>query len=198
MILSRTSRLIMKRLRSVIPACSRLQPAAVVLLMLAIPCLGAPPGADPKASFDLFTASEAAEWNSVAAKPDAAFGSRDFAQPGVPNCHSATEGAALAAGAPQIKIVTPSTDQPLRAPIDIDLQFIPAGDVAIKPETFRVCYMGFVTIDITKRITDRVTVSAQGIRVNGAQLPHGHHHLTMLIADAQGRLGRREAQFDID
>ena len=54
---------------------------------------------------------------------------------------------------------------------------LPAGTAAIRPETFRVCYMGFLTMDITQRITDRVAVSPTGIKVTGAQLPSGHHHL---------------------
>jgi hypothetical protein len=52
-------------------------------------------------------------------------------------------------------------------------------------------------MDITKRITDHVAISAQGLHVAGAQLPHGHHHLVMLIADQQGKIGSREAVFDI-
>jgi hypothetical protein len=52
-------------------------------------------------------------------------------------------------------------------------------------------------MDITKRITDRVTVSEQGLRVTGAQLPRGHHRLLLLIADQRGRLARREASFNV-
>jgi hypothetical protein len=33
--------------------------------------------------------------------------------------------------------------------------------------------------------------------VSGAQMPQGHHRLLMIIADERGRLGRREAVFDI-
>ena len=52
-------------------------------------------------------------------------------------------------------------------------------------------------MDITKRITDRVAVSEQGLHVSGAQLPSGHHRLVLLIADERGRLGRREAVFNV-
>jgi len=52
-------------------------------------------------------------------------------------------------------------------------------------------------MDVTKRITDRVTVSEKGLHVAGAQLPRGRHRLLLLIADQRGRLGRREAVFDI-
>ena len=82
-------------------------------------------------------------------------------------------------------------------PIDIELQFVPVGTTHIRPETFRVCYLGLITMDITKRITDRVTVSEQGLHVTGAQLPHGHHRLVLLVADQRGRLARQEAVFNV-
>jgi hypothetical protein len=40
-------------------------------------------------------------------------------------------------------------------------------------------------------------VSPAGIKVTGAQLPHGHHHLVMMIGDQQGHFGLQEAVFDI-
>ena len=99
---------------------------------------------------------------------------------------------------PQIRILAPALGKILTPPLDIELKFIPAGSNAIRPDTFRVCYMGLVTMDITKRITDRVPVTDKGLRVTGAQLPHGHHRLVMLVADERGRLARSEAVFDID
>jgi hypothetical protein len=149
------------------------------------------------ATFELFTGSEANSWNTVRPKDSQDFAGREITPEGVPNCHSPPDNAAQAQENPQIQILAPSLGKPLSAPIDIDLQFVPAGATAIRPETFRVCYMGFLTIDITKRITDHITVSPQGLHVSGAQLPQGHHHLMMLIADSQGRMGRREAVFDI-
>jgi hypothetical protein len=154
--------------------------AAAVLMW---PALAALP------TFDLFTASEAAAWNSIKTQT-----SRELS---APKCHASPDTTTTAAGNPEIKILAPGMDRPLSAPVDIDVQFIQAGNVPIQPETFRVCYLGFITVDITKRITDRVTVSAQGLHVAGAQLPAGHHHLLMLIADQQGHFGRHEATFDI-
>jgi hypothetical protein len=150
----------------------------------------------PPATIELFTAEEAAAWNAVqTGKPD--FGSRELSKPGVPNCHALPNANTATATDPQIKILAPLLDKPLLAPLDIDVQFIPEGGGAIRADTFRVCYVGFVTVDITKRITDKVAVSASGLHVAGAQLPHGHHHLVMMIADEQGHQGRREATFDI-
>ena len=104
---------------------------------------------------------------------------------------------AVAAGFGILAITSLIASRPLTSPLDIDIQFVPTASAPIRPDTFLVCYVGLVTIDLTKRITDRVTVSATGLHVTGAQLPRGRHHLLMLIADQHGRLGRREAVLDI-
>jgi hypothetical protein len=173
---------------------SRLASALGVLsCCLLLPCFAAPPGTPQGATFDLFTPAEAVAWNTKgAARPE-----RSIGAPGEVSCHSPPPAATTAGANPQIKILAPTLDKPLNAPIDIEVQFVPAGTAAIRPETFRVCYMGFLTMDITQRITDRVAVAPTGIKVSGAQLPSGHHHLLMLIADQQGRIGRQEAIFDI-
>jgi hypothetical protein len=161
-----------------------------------LPCFAATPGAPQSSTFDLFTPAEALAWNTK--KPGTERSTeRSIGAPGEINCHSPPAAAQTSGTDPQIKILAPTLDKPLNAPIDIDVQFVPTGASAIKPETFRVCYMGFLTMDITQRITDRVAVSPSGIRVSGAQLPSGHHHLLMLIADQQGHVGRQEVVFEI-
>ena len=150
--------------------------------------------AAPTAIFELVTESEAALWNTT--KPESAdFKTRDWSEDnGTPTCHSTADNDA---DNPQIKIIAPVLEKPLIAPFDIDLKFIQAGSTHIRPETFRVCYLGLVAMDITKRITDHVTVSEQGLRVTGAQLPRGHHRLLLLVADERGRLARREGVFNV-
>jgi hypothetical protein len=154
--------------------------------------------ADPAAAggtFDLVTESEAQTWSTVGPTEATDFKTRDLsADNGRPTCASIADNDA---DNPQIKITQPTIEKPLITPFDIDLKFIQAGSAPIRPETFRVCYVGRVTMDITKRITDRATVSAQGLRVTGAQLPHGHHRLLLLVADERGRLARREAVFNV-
>jgi hypothetical protein len=146
------------------------------------------------ATFDLVTESEAAKWNT-GPKEATDFQTRDLSQDnGTPTCHSTADNDA---DNPQIRIAAPTIEKPLIAPINIDLQFVQAGGARIRPETFRVCYVGLITMDITKRITDRVSVSEQGLHVTGAQLPSGHHRLLLLIADERGRLARREAVFNV-
>jgi len=147
-------------------------------------------------TFDLVTESEAALWNTVRPKETNEFSTRDLRQDNsAPTCYSTPDNDA---DNPQIRILAPPLGKPLTAPVDIDLQFVPTGSAPIRPDTFRVCYVGLVTMDLTKRVTDRVAVSEKGLHVTGAQLPRGRHHLLLLIADQRGRLGRREAVFDID
>jgi hypothetical protein len=155
----------------------------------------AAPAAPAAPAFDLFTAGEAAAWNSIQPKAPNDFSTRDLRdESGTPTCRSTPNNDA---DNPQIRILAPPLGKALTSPLDIDLQFVPTGSTPIRPDTFRICYVGFITTDITKRITDRIAVSQKGLRVSGAQVPQGHHRLLMIIADERGRLGRREAVFDI-
>jgi hypothetical protein len=172
--------------------------AAAAGLVLVCAAGGATPPAPAGAPFELFSASEAAAWNKNDPANKERYGTRELPQPGVPSCHDIPGSAAQGAANPQINVLAPTLGKPLAPPLDIDLQFVPAAaGAAIRPETFRVCYVGFITMDITKRITDHVAISVQGIHVAGAQLPQGHHHLVMMIADSQGKIGSRDAVFDI-
>jgi hypothetical protein len=153
----------------------------------------AEPAAAP--AFVLFTAGEAAAWNSTQPKAPSDFSTRDLRdESGAPTCRSTPNNDA---DNPQIRILAPPLGKALTSPLDIELQFVPTGSAPIRPDTFRICYLGLIPMDITKRITDRIPVSQKGLHVSGAQLPQGHHRLLMIIADERGRLGRREAVFDI-
>ena len=146
-------------------------------------------------TFDLVTEGEAQSWSTVGPTEATDFKTRDLsADNGRPTCSSIADNDA---DNPQIKITQPTIEKPLISPVDIELKFVQAGSAPIRPETFRVCYMGLVRMDITKRITDRAAVSAQGLRVTGAQLPRGHHRLLLLVADERGRLARREVVFNV-
>jgi hypothetical protein len=165
---------------------------------LILPSLAAPPAGLPASgTFDLFTAAEASAWNTKQPASQRSLGApKSLNAPGEVSCHSIPAAAPTAGDDPQIKLLAPTLGKPLSAPVNIDLQFVPAA-TPIRPESFRVCYLGFLTVDITQRITDRVAVSPTGISVTGAQLPAGHHHLVMLIADSQGHYGHQDIVFDI-
>ncbi len=148
------------------------------------------------AAFDLVTRREATAWNAAAPKEPQDFSTHDLREDGgITNCHSAPNNDA---DNPRIRILAPPLGRPLNSPLDMELRFIPTSSAPIRPESFRACYVGSVTMDITKRITDHATVSERGLHVTGARLPQGQHHLLLLIADQRGRLGREEVEFDIE
>jgi hypothetical protein len=168
--------------------------AAVAVATASMAAEPAPPSTG--AAIELFTASEAAAWNSAQPKQPNDFSTRDLRdENGAPTCRSMPNNDA---DNPRIRILAPVLGKALTAPLDIDLQFVATASAPIRPDTFRVCYVGLITMDITRRITDHVSVAERGLHLAGAQLPHGHHRLLMLIADERGRLGRSEAVFDID
>ena len=147
-------------------------------------------------AFDLVTQREATAWNAAAPKEPQDFSTHDLREDGgITNCHSASNNDA---DNPRIRVLAPPLGRPLNSPLDIELKFIPTISAPIRPESFRACYVGTVTMDITKRITDHARVSEHGLRVTGARLPQGQHHLLLLIADQRGRLGRQEVEFDIE
>jgi len=145
------------------------------------------------------TGREAVEWSAIGTYTQRGSDNRGVRKDNdTPSCHSIPTASVTATDAPQINILAPILDRPLVSPLDIELQFVPATtDAAVRADSFRVCYVGFFTVDITKRVTDRVTVSPNGVHVSGAQLPHGRHHLVMLISDQDGRIGRRDATLEI-
>src|SRR5450631_1453037 len=100
---------------------------SVLFIGFMIPVFAAPPGSGVGTTFDLFTESEVSAWNTVSPKDSREFSARDLGPPGVPSCHSTPDSTAPVAENPQIKILAPTLGKPLSAPIDIDLQFVPAG-----------------------------------------------------------------------
>src|SRR5277367_1781578 len=137
-------------------------------------CLAAAQSADTPpaaAAFDLVTESEANTWNTAEPTESDDFKTRDLGEYNASPTFRST--ANNDADNPKIRIVAPTIEKPLIAPFDIELQFTQAGSSRIRPETFRICYLGLVTMDITTRVTVRAGVSEQGLHISGDQLPHG-------------------------
>jgi hypothetical protein len=169
--------------------------AALIGTAAAVEPPASPTATANAATFDLFTANEAKTWNATQPPGLDDFRTRESSDDGsAPTCHSTPDNEA---DNPTIRILEPALDKPLATPLDINLQFVPTNGAPIRPETFRVCYLGLITMDITKRITDRAAVTAQGIHVTGAKLPSGRHKLLLIVADEHGRLARHEADFYI-
>lgn len=103
----------------------------------------------------------------------------------------------LPPGAPAIKLLVPDTAANVTSPTRIELRFEAGPQANIRPETFKVLYGAF-KLDITKRITARSQVNAQGIQVTEAHLPKGSHRLFVEIQDSAGRVGERMISFVVD
>ena len=99
-------------------------------------------------------------------------------------------------GAPIIEVDQPDDTKPLKAPLTIRLRFRPQGTASIDLSSFRATY-GWLGIDITSRILDHAQVNASGLVASNAEIPAGHHKVTLQIADNMHRLGARTFEFTV-
>ena len=99
-------------------------------------------------------------------------------------------------GAPTIEIEQPDETKPIKLPINIRVRFRPQAGAMIDPRSFRATY-GWLGIDITQRIIEHAQVSAAGLVANGADIPAGHHKVTLQIADNMRRVGTETFEFTV-
>ena len=99
-------------------------------------------------------------------------------------------------GAPLIEIEQPDETKPIKVPVTIRLRFLPQTGAAIDPTSFRATY-GWLAIDITQRIIEHAQVNAAGLSASGADIPPGHHKVTLQIADNVHRVGIRTFEFTV-
>lgn len=102
---------------------------------------------------------------------------------------------APAEGAPLITIERPNPDKPIKSPVSISVRF--QGD-AIDVKSLTVTY-GYwpLAIDVTKQILAHAQVSASGLTAENAELPLGHHHITINVSDSAGRVGSTTVDFTV-
>ena len=110
--------------------------------------------------------------------------------------HHESSRANTRAGAPTIRIDEPDITRPIRSPVRIRISFQAATGARIMTNTLRVRY-GFLGLDITRRILAHATPTPSGISVDDAELPRGHHRVTVQIADNLGRVGTQSAEFNV-
>ena len=99
--------------------------------------------------------------------------------------------------APRMEIVSPTVSTRLKSPIQVQAGFVTTPPATIRTESFKVLYGAF-QIDITQRLLAVAKITPQGINVQEAKLPSGHHKLQLLLEDSMGRQGRQTIEFDID
>jgi hypothetical protein len=99
-------------------------------------------------------------------------------------------------GAPIIKVDEPAQTTAIRTPVSIHLRFLPQRGAAIDLASFRATY-GWLGIDITSRIIEHAQINASGLVANNAEIPSGHHKVTLQIADNLHRVGSRVFEFTV-
>jgi hypothetical protein len=99
-------------------------------------------------------------------------------------------------GAPRIEVLVPDVNKPVGAPTSIEVRFVTTAPAEPRPESFRVLYGAF-RIDVTQRLLGVATVTKEGIKVSGANLPSGKHQLALTLADTQGRETVQFLQFTV-
>lgn len=102
-----------------------------------------------------------------------------------------------AADGPMIEILTPDAQKAVKAPVDIEVRFQPGPDAMIVLDTLRIRY-GMIGLDVTERIRKAATVTDQGIRASGAELPAGRHSMSIEISDSAGRTTKQAFRFRVE
>jgi len=104
--------------------------------------------------------------------------------------------APVEAGAPIIEIEQPNENRPITAPVTIRLRFRAQGGASIDVTSFHATY-GWLAIDITRRIIEHAQVNASGLVAANAEIPAGHHKVTLQIADNMRRVASRTFEFTV-
>jgi hypothetical protein len=103
---------------------------------------------------------------------------------------------AAASQGPIITVEHPDQAKPIKPPVSILVSFRPQDGATIDLSSLRVLY-GFLGIDVTKRIIEHAKLTASGLSATNAQLPAGHHKVTVQIADNRARVGSRTIDFTV-
>ncbi|MCW5634001.1 MAG: hypothetical protein KIT17_11770 [Rubrivivax sp.] len=147
--------------------------------------------AGPSFAFELITAAEARR--DLEARPkNEALDMPELRSRGMP----AAAGTAEVPAAFAIRVLAPTPQEVVTAPLRIELAFdVPPG-TRVKPSTFRVLY-GVLKIDLTERLRRFATISERGVVVDQAVVPDGMHRLFLQVADDHGNVAERELRLRV-
>jgi hypothetical protein len=97
---------------------------------------------------------------------------------------------------PVIDLRQPNLSRPIYNPTTIYVQFRAAHGATIVMSTFRATY-GWLGIDITARLLEHATKTANSLSAQSVDLPVGDHKITVSIADNHGRTGSRVLRMSV-
>lgn len=86
---------------------------------------------------------------------------------------------------PAIKQVSPAPEDAVKSPLNLKVSFEARGGAKIDPATVKAAYLKSPSVDLTDRIKPAIT--ANGIELNGAEVPAGEHQISISVTDSEGR-----------
>lgn len=161
---------------------------AVAQVVKAPPAAG-PARAAPQLAFELVTRAEAARDRELRPKNEA-LDAPEVRPRSVPG---------TAAGATQvfaIRVLAPTPQVVVTAPLRIELAFDTPPGARVVPSSFRVLY-GVLKIDLTDRLRRFSTISERGVVVDQAVVPDGLHRLFLQVADDRGNVAEQELRLRV-
>ncbi|MBI5718442.1 MAG: hypothetical protein HZC37_12240 [Burkholderiales bacterium] len=165
--------------------------AALAQAVKAPPAGGpAPAPAVPQLAFELVTKAEARRDRELRPKNEAL---------DMPEVRPrAMPGAAAAAAVPvfAIRVLAPTPQVAVTAPLRIELAFETPPGTRVVPSSFRVLY-GVLKIDLTDRLRRFSTINERGVVVDQAVVPDGLHRLFLQVADDKGNLAEQELRLRV-
>jgi hypothetical protein len=96
---------------------------------------------------------------------------------------------------PGIEQLSPSPGKAVTSPVSFRIKFDPRNRVEIDPATVKLIYLKATPVDLTGRIKTHLT--AEGIDMEGAELPPGKHAMRIDLKDKQGRIGTAIISFTV-
>lgn len=147
-----------------------------------------PARAAPQLAFELVTRAEAARDRELRPKNEA-LDAPEFRPRSVP-------GAAGAAPVFAIRVLAPTQQASVAAPLRIELAFDTPPGARVVPSSFRVLY-GVLKIDLTDRLRRFSTISERGVVVDQAVVPDGLHRLFLQVADDKGNVAEQELRLRV-
>jgi hypothetical protein len=97
---------------------------------------------------------------------------------------------------PRVTLVWPAPDAgSLKSPLRLKISFQGRGDDQVDPDSVLVTYARIPPVDLTERI--RPFIRSDGIEIDDAVVPPGHHRLQLKVKDTSGRIGVLDFTFDV-
>lgn len=162
---------------------------------------GAPSGASPRPAarsapvqlaFELISPSEAGREREARAKSGEAADMPEARTRSLPGASPL----AAAPGGFAIRVLMPTPQAAVTAPLRIELLFDTPPGTRIVPSTFRVLY-GVLKIDLTERLRRFATISERGVVVEQAMVPDGMHRLFLQVANDRGNVAEQELRLRV-